>query len=651
MKKQWNAWWIHGAAVCCVLFLGLALEFAFNRRELSLPDSERQLRQISAADIEYEGFEEKDGTLLFLQDTGEIRISLDGGYVGRFGYSFDYDGLLNVELTAVVHNVYGEARERDQLHIKDRNSKLVSQSWVRIGKETDEIRIKVRQSQLEEAGLSYIDFRDFPLSFTGFYINNEPFFHWQRLLFTWCVLGIAAFLVLNRELLGRRVEIGFLVVSLSVGILMAAALPVNKVSWDEEIHFENAFWLSSYPKAADISDSIMQMFSAGIDTWPYNQPSGQEEQQMLNRYWDENGNYKDGVHHWRAKTDKTTFQGYAGSMVMLRLGRLLGLRFSLLYRLGRLGNLLVYCGLMYLAIKKTPVGKGIMAFIGLMPTPMLLASVYSYDPMVTACLYLSFAWTMSAALSEEKQMDWKTWAVIAGAFVIGCRTKAVYAPLGLLPLMIPRERYRNRRQQYLMQGGLVLITVLLLCSFLLPTLISPSETGDLRGGATSEVGQMAYVLGQPLAYAAVLIQNIWQSLPGYVLGEGVFGVVGILGATAHPWMFYAASVLVILTNSQITSRRALNGRQKIWMLTLAGAAAVLVWTSMYMAFTVPGETSISGVQGRYYLPLLFVLYLIPNSRKVVVHIPNRIYYPALLGVSGIILTLTVYEHILAPYCF
>lgn len=62
--------------------------------------------------------------------------------------------------------------------------------------------------------------------------------------------------------------------------------------------------------------------------------------------------------------------------------------------------------------------------------------------------------------------------------------------------------------------------LLTMASFVLPVLISPSETGDLRGGATSEAGQMAYVLGQPLAYAAVLFKNIFSSFPSYVLGEG-----------------------------------------------------------------------------------------------------------------------------------
>ena len=36
----------------------------------------------------------------------------------------------------------------------------------------------------------------------------------------------------------------------------------------------------------------------------------------------------------------------------------------MLFKLGRLGNLLIYALAMALAIRKTPVGKGMLAFIG-----------------------------------------------------------------------------------------------------------------------------------------------------------------------------------------------------------------------------------------------------------------------------------------------
>ena len=137
--------------------------------------------------------------------------------------------------------------------------------------------------------------------------------------------------------------------------------------------------------------------------------------------------------------------GYVGSALVLKAGGLLHIPFGILYKLGRLGNLYVYAAVLYFAIKKTPVGKAILAFLALMPEPMMLAGAYSYDPTVTAFLWLSFAGILEAALGGRK-MDWKAYALIVLTFVWGCRVKAVYAPLILLGLMIPAEKFRSKRE-------------------------------------------------------------------------------------------------------------------------------------------------------------------------------------------------------------
>ena len=48
----------------------------------------------------------------------------------------------------------------------------------------------------------------------------------------------------------------------------------------------------------------------------------------------------------------------------------------------------------------------------------MLAGAYSYDPTVTAFLWLSFAGILEAALGGRK-MDWKAYALIVLTFVWG----------------------------------------------------------------------------------------------------------------------------------------------------------------------------------------------------------------------------------------
>ena len=68
--------------------------------------------------------------------------------------------------------------------------------------------------------------------------------------------------------------------------------------------------------------------------------------------------------------------------------------FSVLYALGKIGNLLIYILVMFWAIKLAKRKKLFLIFVALMPTPLFLAASYTYDTIVfsfitLACVLLS----------------------------------------------------------------------------------------------------------------------------------------------------------------------------------------------------------------------------------------------------------------------
>ena len=637
--------------VLAVLIAGIFLEIFCNLPLIRANSGKNQGSfSVDISQTTYEGFHEDGGKLVFDGNGGKIRVPLSGRYVDKLCYSYEYEGLLNATVKVGVYNEYGELRERDILTVEDRNSKNIKTSWIPVGKRAEYAEIYIFRDALDEPGLSYIDFSGFPLKISGFEAVTIPAVNWYRLCFFWCALGIAAMLIFFREYFGKRIEVGFLVISVTIGTLFSLSLPANKVSWDEEVHFSQSFWLSNYRTPVSVSPAVTQEFIAGIDTWPYNQPGTVEEQRELDNYLDTAGDYRNGGITWSADLNKTIFTGYAGEALFLKAGQMFRLPFSLVYKLGRLGNLYIYCIILCLAIRKTPVGKGIMAFLGLMPEPMMLAGVYSYDPTVTAFMYLSFACILRAILDTEKKVTWTDYAVMMLAFFWGCRIKAVYAPLLLVGLLIPADHFRSRKERLIMKGGMIALCLGLMASFALPAIFSPSETGDLRGENTSEAGQMSYILGHPVAYAKILLQNIFNTLPSYVMGEKSLGLLGHQGEAAFPWLIYAGSAAVILTGGQSSCGKRLDWKQKLWIFVLASAAVVLVWTSMYLVFTTPGNTYIDGVQGRYYIPLLFLVWLGVNPKWITVHLKNQDYYAVVLALAGGILLSEYYVNVLQKFC-
>ena len=639
----------YAVALAVVLILGFCLEYVYNLPVLNT-GAGRGDHEISKDYIVYEGFHEEDGKLVFDKDYGYIHVPLGNQYVDKLVYDYEYDGLLNITALVGFYDKYGKLSEAE-LVLADRNSSVLNRSYLRIGRKASYVNLVVKQEELAEPGLDYIDFNSFDLAFTSFHIQNTPRMNGYRLAFLWALLGLAAFLIIERAQFARHIERGFLVIALVLGMLMIWILPANKVGWDEEIHFERAFWMSSYPRTLNINNTVYGEFVAGIDTWPYNQPDGYEEQKALDAYLNENGVYSRGPEQFRGSMDKKAVQCYVGQTAMIVIGKVLSLPFGVLFRIGRLGNLIGYCAIMYFAIRKVPVGKAIMAMLGLLPTPMFLASVYSYDPMVTACIYLFFACLLYELLNPSQKITWKSYLILCGAFVIGCTAKAVYAPLVLCGLLLPKEKFDSKRMRMVMLGGFVFIFLMEMASFVLPVLLSPSETGDLRGGATSEVGQMSYILGNPIAYAQILFDNIKRTFSDYVFGTNSLALMGHLDGSSVAWAIPMLVTAVVITDSEKSSERTLTMPSRAWIFLTIAASVVLVWTSMYIAYTVPGLTSIAGVQGRYYIPFLFPLYLLFTSRGFVNRWDRGLYHTAVLGAAAVIMFVSIYGSILVPYCF
>ena len=73
------------------------------------------------------------------------------------------------------------------------------------------------------------------------------------------------------------------------------------------------------------------------------------------------------------------------------------------------------------------------------------------------------------------------------------------------------------------------------------------------------------------------------------------------------------------------------------------AAIALIWTALYISFTVPGNTFIAGVQGRYYRPLLYLGFVILENKLFTVNVSAHKVNATTLGLAGGVISVTVIE--------
>lgn len=603
-----------------VIILTMSAEIFCNRSVLGLSADERGIQTVSAEKIEATGYDRSEDGYYLAEDAGKIHIDLEGRYVDKFLYDYDYEGLLDMKVTVQYHNAFGQTEVKSFI---DKNSAVIRQSVINLGKKVDWIELYTDEALLLENGVSYLDLSSYPLTITGFSVKNEIQFNYIRMLCVFLGGCLAVLLVTFRKLFAQKLEYAFLITALVLGILMIACLPATKVGWDEEAHFMRVYQMSLFPGGKEVTAEFPELFVCGIDTWPLNLPASLEERQEIDQFFDETCTEGEKEAVVNGSLSGIYTSGYMVPAAFLKVGRFLGMPFSLLYQFGRFGNLLMYCVVMMLAIRFLPVGKRILMAVGLMPTPMFLACCYSYDPSVTAFSMLGFALLLREIIDKNREFSWKSYLAAMFCLAWGILPKAVYAPLVLTGLMIPASKFKNKKEKWLVRIGIIFVFLALMSSFVLPSLLSPSSYGDTRGGDVSVGLQMKYILSHPFAYIGILISNIWKSLPSYLMGQDVFRILGHWGVAGFGSVTMIYICAVIMAEDSAMKSRQMTGWQKLGLFLITACCIVLIWTAFYLTFTVPGSSEIQGVQGRYFLPLLLPLFLLFGCRKIQLQISEQ----------------------------
>ena len=438
-----------------------------------------------------------------------------------------------------------------------------------------------------------------------------------RQLFCGAAGMVFASLVTFRRTLGRKPEVLFVIVSLCAGLLMVCLFPpMLYISWDDEYHFDQALtWSYLGEKRVTPREDINLQFDADPLEW-FDGDAAREE--ILSKGQMQ---YDQGVDFTESEPleSKNVCEAFAG--IGLFSGRVLRLPYHWIYCMGKFFNLLVYIACGFFAIRRLKSGKMMLAAALLAPTAVFLASQYAYDPGLTAFTALGLAYAFAEWQEPEKRVTWERALIIFGSLTFGCLTKAVYFPLLLIPMTLPKRKFQKTgkssgrgtisRRSFLLLGAACVM--ILLATFMIPLVTGGTES-DMRGGAeVNAYGQMRWILGNPFRYAGILARFLIGYLnPGN--SSAMLTAFGYMGFASRSGIYLILLGVLALTDKTKADRKLARspGARIVSLLALLGTL-VLVATAMYVSFTNVGSEDISGVQHRYVIPLLFPFMMILGS--------------------------------------
>ena len=115
---------------------------------------------------------------------------------------------------------------------------------------------------------------------------------------------------------------------------------------------------------------------------------------------------------------------------------------------GRIANMLMFGLFSFFAIRLTPVGKNFLVLLGLVPVNIQSANSMSADALALALTVALAAFVLAMRYKQKEVMSRRQliWMYVLTGFL--CLCKVVYMPFCLLLFLIPKERFKSRKNYW-----------------------------------------------------------------------------------------------------------------------------------------------------------------------------------------------------------
>lgn len=296
---------------------------------------------------------------------------------------------------------------------------------------------------------------------------------------------------------------------------------------------------------------------------------------------------------------------YYLSALGITFGRLCGLNTLLCAFIARFLNFMFFLIISYLCIKKLPIFKEIFMFVCMLPITLQQAFSLSYDGIV-----LTFAIVISALtvkLYHDSKLSKKEHAVLIGACILISLCKGyAYSPIVLAPLSFYALRFYEKYKSKIKLIYIVsAFTILLVLAVL----------GVLFFNKTAVEGSMFYLCGHPIILLKWIKGTVFSQTT-FILRSGLGTVLGLcrIGTYKVLLIFCLLNLLYILVCTNITKFKINSWVRLIFILiflvTFFGTfLAMYTWTYKINAIDFINGHIINGIQGRYFIPLMPLLFI------------------------------------------
>ena len=314
--------------------------------------------------------------------------------------------------------------------------------------------------------------------------------------------------------------------------------------------------------------------------------------------------------------EQNPFYGYLPQAIGIDLAKLLDMNVIWMLWLGRIFNLIMYAGLISLAIKKTPVLKMPMLAVACIPISIYQAASLSIDSMIIGLAILAIAYFLYLYKAKINSLGVKHVVIFSALCLILGLCKLPYLAFIFLLLLIPFDNFEKGKKiipYMILCIALVGIIGVMWSRYSQPALMHSWRS---RLKYLDPAGQMNYILSHPN-----FIGNFFSQIFTYNIAKILYGTFNFFGAAqkthySDDYHLIVVTLLLFLAVMLLAYPKRVKFNKKTRIGTLFVVLVIYVGTCFIQLLTWASVGRLNlGLSTRYFVPLFALIPIIGTFRR------------------------------------
>jgi uncharacterized membrane protein len=334
-----------------------------------------------------------------------------------------------------------------------------------------------------------------------------------------------------------------------------------------------------------------------------------------------------------------SFVPYLPQALAMALARALGLGALWIFYAGRLGNLALSVGLVFAAVRHTPIGTLVFTVVALVPMTVHQFASNSPDASSIGVAFVLSAMFLRLAVTPTPRVTWPTLVAlfVTSGWLTLC--KFPYGAMTLLFLAIPVARLGGLKR-YLTVG--VALMLLVASLGLLQTQLQRfiSDGLPLPGRTSSIHEQLSFIRHEPLAYLRVVAETTVEH--GRIWMDQL-GMLGWLDTYVNPMAMHLLFILAVIMALAEPAACGFVPSTRLRFIAFLSTllCGLVVLTAVYVTGIAVRAPLMVGIQGRYFLPIIPLLLLSLPNRMIVVRAQPYVLHALAVGMGSGVLVIAM----------